>query len=565
MSDDGSPDSSPSADFQISAVRHYLAIVRRRWVPALFCFTAVVAMAIAYSSSQKAAFQGTAQVLLGRQNLANALTNTPDPTSQANDFIRIVQTQADVARSPEVAVRAIARAKAPLTPKGFLASSSVEPQRDADLLTFHAVRPTKAEALRLTNAYARAFIDYRLSIDTSPLRKAQQEVASRLTALRQQGDTTSSLVRSLASKEQELGTLETLQTSNAILVRGADAAEQVAPRLKRNLAIGIIGGLLLAIAAVAIREMFDKRVRDEREVEDRLDLRSLAQIGPPPRWLRDELLLMSHPHAREAEPFRLLRTNLQFAAVGGNLRSLLVTSCVQGEGKSTTLSNLAVTLARGGQKVVLLELDLRRPTLRRLFRLPPGPGLTDVLLGRLELEDALRDVPIHADGPDAPPAVGDLSGSLVLLTAGTVPPNPGELVTSELIHNILDELIARSDIVLIDSPPALLFGDALTLSRIVDAVFLCVRLPLVTRPMLDGLARALSVARVRALGSVITGEIGQEGAGYGYGYGYDYGRPDEGERPAEDDLAAAPSNGAAKAVDTDPQESRLTRFRQRSR
>jgi len=253
--------------------------------------------------------------------------------------------------------------------------------------------------------------------------------------------------------------------------------------------------------------------------------------------------MMSTPQAIEAEPFRLLRTTLQFAAVGRELRSLLVTSSVQQEGKSTTIANLAVTLARAGQRVVLVDLDLRRPAIRRLFQLKPGRGLTDVLLGRLELAEALIEVPIDSRESGPTSAVGDASGSLTLLGAGTVPPNPGELVTSGVIGAILDQLKERADIVLIDAPPILAFGDGLVLSALADAVFVCVKLPLVTRAMLNDLHRALTGAHVRALGCVITGKIPHKGGSYGYGYGYGY------AAPAGDPPDAAPDGDSPRGAE----------------
>ncbi len=233
--------------------------------------------------------------------------------------------------------------------------------------------------------------------------------------------------------------------------------------------------------------------------------------------------MLAKPGSPDAEGFRMLRTNLEFARIGRDIKSVMVTSAVQSEGKSTTVANLAVAFARAGSRVVLVDLDLRRPTLERVFALSPGPGLTDVTLGRATLKDALRLVELPA--PTLSKGNGQLvngrsPGRLEVLRSGLLPPDPGEFVTSPRVAELLQGLRDRADIILIDAPPVLQAGDTMSLSSAVDALFLITRMPLVRRQMLDGLKRAMAASPALVLGVVLTGQQGVDRYGYGYGYGY---------------------------------------------
>ena len=313
------------------------------------------------------------------------------------------------------------------------------------------------------------------------------------------------------------------------------------PKTTRNAILGVVLGLVLGLGLAFLRESLDTRVRSAEEIGERLGrIPLLARVAAPPKRFaaKNRLVMVDEPYGPHAEPFRILRTNLDFACLGREIRSVMITSAVEEEGKSTTVANLAVALARSGKRVVLVDLDLRRPFLHRFFGLE-GPGVTQIALGHATLGAAL--VPIALAEHVAPAdGAGELNGSgngrgpsevdgmLRVLPAGTIPPDPGEFVGTRALVTILERLQEDADIVLIDSPPVLPFGDALALSNHVDGILLATRMTVVRRGTLHELARQLETVPTPVLGFVAT-DAGEERA-HGYGYGYGYGRGGYGYR-----------------------------------
>ena len=525
---------------QPTTLADYVALLnRRKWI-ILIPLVLAPLITVFLSSRQQAVYQASAEIYVKRTDIAAASVGVSNPSLQ-QDPVRYLRTQADVARDPVLAKRVVQRAGVSgMSAGGLLGSSSVTPRPDADILDIAVTSTLPRAAVRLTNVYASQYSRYRTELDTARINDAIEGVKARIESLRANGVSIGSAAyATLLQNQTQLETVGKLLADNTQVLQPAVGASKIRPRTKRNTILATLLAGVLGIGLAFLAEALDRRVRSEREVDEALGIPLLGRIPKPHRSLRkdDSLVMISEPRSIAAEPVRKLRTNIEFLNVERPRRTILVTSSVQREGKSTTVANLAIALARAGRRVALVDLDLRRPFLHRFFRAPVAPGLTDVVLGRVALEKALQPVPLAAQNlrrlrrtservgvpilAQSSNGHSAVEGALTLLPAGTIPPDAGELVAHERLGPVLEDLAGRFDFVLVDAPPLLAVGDALTLSAHVDALFVIVRLTVAHRGMLQEVGRLLEACPAEKLGYVLAGAELGEGYGYGYGYAYD--------------------------------------------
>ena len=270
-------------------------------------------------------------------------------------------------------------------------------------------------------------------------------------------------------------------------VQTARAAQlPIAPSVSIDIAAGLLLGLVAGFLGAALRELLDTRIRTAAEMEQVVGRPTLGEIPFERALRRQPLMVDDRATAAAADAFRLLRTNLRFLGPSGRLRAI-VSSALPGEGKSTVTANLAVALASAGRRVITVDGDLHRPRLGAYFGLDEGVGLTDVLIGEVEWRSAVQ----AARG-----------GLLDVLPAGALPPNPGDLLQSQAMADLIDQLSKQYDVVLVDAPPLLAVADTSALSAAVGQVLLVGSVRTLRRPELVRSLAVVEHAGGRVIGVV---------------------------------------------------------------
>ena len=533
-------------------LKDYLQILQRRkwWV--LIALLLVPAVSVVLALRQVALYQTSADVLLRSQSLPSALSGIADPNSSPYyvDPVRATGTQIEIALLPAMAKRVVmALPEQHLTTADVLGSIGVFAVPNSDFLRFQATSTDPKLAPVLATEYAMQYTLYRRQLDTNAVAQALRDLQVRIADLRtSRGAASRAAALDLQSKSDQLQTYTTLTKANAVLVRNAGPAAKIRPRPVRYGVFGIGLGLVLGIGLALLFELLDTRLRSTEAIHALLGLPLLARLSAPGRQLRrhNTLAMLVEPNSNSGEAFRMLRTNLEFVTFEQHAQVVMVISAAEEEGKTTTISNLAVALARAGRRVILVDLDLRRPSVDLFFPRSDGrrAGLTDVVLGRATLDQALIRV-AAADGGgvlpnDAEGLSGDLqpngdrphlAGELQVLTTGLLPPDPGEFVGLQAVKSVISELRNRAEIILVDTPPLLQVGDAKVIARFVDASVVVVRAERATRPVVGELARVLAEWPAPPVGFVLCGADAFDSYYYSpYGYGYTAGLPVESDR-----------------------------------
>jgi succinoglycan biosynthesis transport protein ExoP len=296
----------------------------------------------------------------------------------------------------------------------------------------------------------------------------------------------------------------------SVIQKGSLPAGADSPKPLLNLALGLFIGLILAVGVALARESLDIKIRSTKDVESLSQASILGGIMNDTQFQTNPLIVHSHPKSRRAEAFRQLRTNVEFVQAAQGGKSLVVTSAIPGDGKTTTICNLAIALAQSGKRVLLIDCDLRKPKVARYLGLEGTFGLTSILIGKAKLEDVL-----HRWG----------KVDLHVLPAGKIPPNPSELLGSLAMSNLLKQLEEHYDVILLDSAPLLPVTDAAVLTRLAGGVALVVSVGKTTKPQLRAALGHLQGVDGALLGFVMNRipTKGVEAYQYNYSYKYGYG------------------------------------------
>ncbi|MEP7334108.1 MAG: polysaccharide biosynthesis tyrosine autokinase [Terracoccus sp.] len=455
-------------------LQDYLRVLRKRWRVISFVTLLVVALAAGITLATTKTYAASTQFFVSTSGNDNVAA-----LQQGNTFTQArVKSYSQLIESPKVLSPVIADLRLDLTPEQLAAKVSSTIPLDTVIIEVTVTDTSAAQAARIADSIAKTF-------------------------------------------PQTIETIEQVQSGQpspvkVTVTKGASVEPTpISPKPLRNIALGLVLGLLLGFGAALLRDLLDTSVKGERDLKQVTDRTVVGGIGYDSDAAAHPLIVQVDPRSHRAESFRSVRTNLQFIDVANPPKSIVVTSSVPGEGKSTTAANLALSLAETGQRVVVIEGDLRRPRLLDYLGLEGAVGLTDVLIGRVEVADVLQ--PVGASG-------------LEVLGAGPVPPNPSELLGSTPMAELIKTLESRYDYVLIDAPPLLPVTDAAVLSTVVDGALVVVGAGIVTREQLRHALDSLDSVNGRVLGLIMNRVQAKDGASAYGSYRYDYLSPGEGKR-----------------------------------
>lgn len=464
-------------------LRVYLRVLRTFWRGALAIIIGAIIVAFIWNSIQVPVFtsQATARVKVVAADISDSYTGELLAKSRAEAYAQLAMNDSvaeEVARKPEK----LTSGGGAVSAGSLLKRMTVSTLSDAAILQFNATGDSPQSAQALAAAWVEA-----LAAKVDALDGGQSGVSS----------------------------IEPL--SSAQLPGGPSS-----PNLQVNLFAGGVVGVVLAIVYVLIRRVFDRRIRAASAIETTFDTPVVGTL-PDNSWLSSPARMLNESSGRSSreagsfaasESLRELRTNLSYVAVDEPPRVLVVTSAMPGEGKSTVAANLASAVAASGENVVIIDCDLRRPTQSKIFGLPSGAGLTDVLSGQAQLMDVLQT-------PGETP-------HLRVIGPGRIPPNPSELLGSKTMRELIASLSSVA-LVILDAPPLLPVTDAAVLAKSADGVVVVARAKRTTYDQFGRAVRSLNRAGGRILGVVLNRvpTKGAQAAEYGY-YGTEYyGRPED--------------------------------------
>ncbi|UHQ18457.1 polysaccharide biosynthesis tyrosine autokinase [Lysobacter sp. KIS68-7] len=325
----------------------------------------------------------------------------------------------------------------------------------------------------------------------------------RYNILRREAETNRQLYDGLLQRYKEIGVVGNVGANNVSVIDRADVPEKKhSPRLVLNLAVGLLLGLFAGVLAAFLLEHLDRRVHAPKELEDEA---GVPVLGAIPRLAPNETVVAASADTRSpfSESYRSVRTALQFSTEHGLPRNLLITSAGPSEGKSTTALELARNIAQAGKRVVLVDADLRKPSIHRTTGLANAKGLSNVLSGSAQAADVLQR---------------SLDGAFDIMTSGPLPPNPPELLAGDGMSTLLAELQARFDVIVIDGPPVLGLADAPLLANVAEATILVAAAEQTRRDSIRHAIRRLRASHAHVLGALLTRfDLQRKGDDYGYG------------------------------------------------
>jgi polysaccharide biosynthesis transport protein len=515
----GGPGSQPVAG-RYTTLQDYVRVIRRHRLLIALCTVGFAVLGLAIALVQSKTYEATAQ--LSFQDVLQEANLLGDNVVASEPPIVRASSNAQLVTRPEVTRTVKRKLKTGLSPAELESAVTTSVGATTNLVSVTAESSDANFAADLANAYAEQAKITGTKTELDTLKQAENGISDEL---KQAKSATPFSVARFQQLEQELSRVRTIRDIAQpvqIASRASAPTSPISPHPKRDTALGAMIGLVLGILAAFLRDALDRRVHNAGEVHDELGLPVLGRVSETalgfPGLARSGALPMADS---DFEAFRALRMNLSMLGADRGVRSVLVTSALPEEGKSTVSMSLASAAAITGQRVLLVECDLRRPSFASRLGIPREPGLTDYLKGDAEPQGILRSVDLfHPTQPN-----GDVASdprplaTLVCIAAGTPSDSPAELLLTERFIDFLDKVSKAYDLVVLDGSPFLAVVDALEIGARVDAMIVCVRARRTTREQMHAARAALEHLPERPMGAVVTGIRRGDPDSYDY-YGY---------------------------------------------
>nr|WP_227467849.1 polysaccharide biosynthesis tyrosine autokinase [Nocardioides lijunqiniae] len=448
-------------------LKDYWQTIRRRWKLIVVVFLLFVAGAGVLTWQATPQYASSARIFVSTTpaDTSDALAGNTFATQRASSYVDLVPTRQLADRVANDLGGAAAN-----DPQSLRSAISAQVVPETVNIVLTATDPDPTRARDIAQAYAEALSDLVADLETPPGKRDAVITAS-------------------------------------IVDNAQVTSSPVSPQPVRNIGLGALLGLVLGIGLAVLRDLMDTSLSSSDDIGLVTSAPILGHINSDPSAVKKAPAVALAESTPWAEAFRVLRTNMQYVDVDHERRVFVVSSSLPAEGKSTTAVNLAITLSMAGERVALVECDLRRPLIARRLGLDEAVGTTSVLIGKVSLDDALQTY----DGTD-----------LSVLACGQLPPNPSELLQSQAMEVLIKDLRERFDVVILDAPPLLPVTDAALLSAQADGMLAVVRHGKTTRDQLRHALERVEQVDAKCVGVVVNLAPAKKSAGYGYGYGYGY-------------------------------------------
>lgn len=456
------PASSGGGGRATAPMAEFLLAIRRRWRIVVAAVALGVGLATLLTAQATPTYQGTAQLFVSFASSSS--DNSAESLSQGSEFAaNRVTTYPELVASPRVLDPVIDELGLDTTAQDLAERVSASVPTDTVLIEVNAEADSAEESAEIANAVAENLITV-------------------------------------------VEDLDRVDSSGSSPVRVSITREAVAPESPEsplwavNLAAGLVVGLGLGLALALLRETLDTTIKSETDVEEATGLRTLASV-PVARGIGSAQQARDGASHTWSEAYRKLRTNISYLSPDDPPRTLMVTSTHEGDGKTVTAVHLATALAQGGRRTVLVDADLRRPSVHGVLELEPGVGVTSAVAGRADVGD-LRQ---HAAGVD-------------VITSGPLPPNPSEMLESQAFRSLVARLRREYDHVVIDTPPLLAVTDAAVVATVADTVLVVCRSGETKAPDLRRALGNLQAVDARVAGVVLNRVPAEASSAYAYGH-----------------------------------------------